>query len=79
MSFSDQEKREILAAADAIQDILKTLPSPRHAANALSIAQAGFISVVGGDTEAAARKMLSEANSVTMENWAHIKDVKLAS
>ena len=68
-NFTNDEKTEILATADGIQELLKALPTARHAAMALSIAQAGFIHIAGGATRDDVDEMLAEANRATIKYW----------
>lgn len=66
-------------AADEIMQILRQLPTPRHAAAAVAVVRANLHSQAGADTEAKARKMIEEDDKAALEVWTTITEVPLSN
>lgn len=69
----DYKEKLTLATAATITVLLKRLPSPAHAANALSIAKAQLIVDAGAETEPDARAMADEMNIAVIDQWAKLR------
>ena len=64
-------------AATEIMEILRRLPTPRHAAAAIAVVRANLHLQADGDTEAKVRKMIAEDDKAALEGWTTISGVTL--
>ena len=60
------------AAAVEIMDVLRRLPTPRHAAAAIAVVRANLHLQAGGDTEDKVRRMIADDNKAALEMWGTI-------
>lgn len=64
-------------AADQIMEILRKLPTPRHAAAAVAVVRANLHYQAGGDTEEKVRAMMASDDHAAVEIWQSISTFDL--
>lgn len=60
---------DVNIAAVEIMDILRRLPTPRHAAAAIAVVRANLHLQAGGDNEDTVRRMIADDDKVALEMW----------